>query len=356
MNNIASKRSGLRWISLGGKTMRLFVFFAVLFGGVSAFSQQLNLSHFVPVVDYLNGWFGSFDPRQAADDSKPGELAVHRLLLAGDSWCSTVMIGPQWAVTAAHCIYGKPYAVQFYRDNYVESTISVDHTWHGRFYGQFWNVGSIKYLYQDYGFVHLRSPAPKWVRFADIAQPNEVYVGERAKSVGFPKDRFGGDTKVRAEHCSVRRLVNDSILSDCAISEGNSGGALFVFTPSGEWKLGGVTSTEIGYNKNDVEYMIRGGAYSDDLANHFVNISFYTGHIAKSIAAYDSEKLPTLAASLTYPVRCLTRFTDIRWPSINEDEINACELVHTQPQLNCLSQLFQKPAAMTTQNYQMCLK
>ena len=335
--------------------MRILIFAAIFFGGVFTYAKKINLIYSGQIHNYLNGWFGSADPRHVANDTQPGELAVHQLLLDDDKWCSAVMIGPQWAVTAAHCVTGNPVAIQFYHDNEPGPEIEVDYSWHGRYYGKLWTSGSIPFLYQDFGVVHLQSPAPKWVTFVKIAQPNEVYVGQHARTVGFPLKRFGGDTKVRAGHCSVRRLVADSILSDCAISEGSSGGAFYVYTRAGKWVLGGVASTEYGDNRNGYEHDIQGGPYSDALANHFVNIAYYSGWIAKVIMNYDGEKLPTLRASLTDSVICLTRFTSIKWNSIDNDAISACKNVQTQPQLACLTNLFQNPQAVNLQNDQHCL-
>ena len=333
--------------------MRFFTFVAIFFGSLCAHAKQLNLNYFGHSHTYTNGWFGSTDPRQPANDSQPGELAVHRLLLP-NGWCSAVMIAPQWAVTAAHCVKDNPFAIRFYRDNEPGPTVGVDRSWYGKYYGKFLTMDSVQFLYQDFGTVHLQSPAPKWVTFAEIARPNEVYVGEPAKTVGFPFDSFGGDIKVSAGNCGVRDLLGDAILSDCAISEGSSGGALFVYTRLGKWKLGGVTSTEFGYNSNGQEHTIQGGPYSNAVGNRFVNITYYSGRIANTVASFDGEKLPTLRASLTYPVQCLTQFTSINWKTIRDNGINACKEVQTQSQLNCVLKLFQNSQASNSQNYQSC--
>ncbi len=333
--------------------MRFFILAVFVFGGLCAQAQKLNLVNYGQNQEYTNGWFGSTDPRQVANDTQPGELAVHKLLVDG-GWCSAVMIGPQWAVTAAHCVKDDPVAIQFYRDNQAGPTIEIDHSWYGR-YARFLTSDSIEFLYQDFGVVHLQSPAPKWVKFAQIAQPDELYAGEPAKSVGFPRNRFGGDIKVRAGNCSVRRLFYDAILSDCAISGGSSGGALFVYTRSGKWRLGGITSSEYAYTRFGQQFTLHGGPYTDPTANRFVNITYYSGRIANTIMNYDHETLPTLRASLTYPVQCLTRFTDVNWKSIYGYELNDCEEVESPTQLECVSKFFRGTTVPTSQNYQSCL-
>ena len=289
-----------------------------------------------------------------ANDSRAEELAVQKLLLTGGqngrAYCSAVMIGPQWALTAAHCLTGadgSPRGIQFYRAGHVGPTIQVDKFWLSQYYDTLgnlnWKWHSINIRYQDFAVLHLHSPAPHWVTFADIAQPNEVYTSEPAETVGFPYDKFKGKTKVIAGDCDVRQLAVDTIFSDCATSEGSSGGALYVFTKAKKWKLAGIVSNEfiLGATSDHKEDDVQGGFYSDSIANQFNDITYYSGEIANIIKKYDGETLLTLRASLTYPVQCLTRLTTATpsflvhfWRPLNSCYFAACKAVQTQSQLN----------------------
>ncbi len=301
-------------------------------------------------------WFGAKDPRQVSDDTQPAELAVQRLSLSTHpTYCSAVMIAPQWALTAGHCVWGsewKPDAIEFFYKGHAGPKIAVDESWPGQYfdnsYDAKWQWRNIPITYQDFAVVHLRSPAPKWVKFAEVAQPSEVYVGEPAETVGFPYDKFKGFTRVVAGHCTVRGLHVDEIFSDCASSEGASGGALYVFTRSGKWKLAGITSSEelTGYTNNQSEDMIRGGAYSNAAANQFTNITYYSGEVANDIKKFNGETLTALRASSTYPVQCLTRLSGLMitgrhwWDPPSSLDFKACVDVQTPYQVSCVSNFF----------------
>ena len=201
---------------------------------------------------------------------------VNPLELSGDAYCSSVLISPDIALTAAHCVDGD--VTGWKQDEGADwgAPVAIAETWIGRNYkhGESGDVPS----HEDFGIVRLATPAPANITYFEVAKPDEVYIGQPAATVGYPAYTYNGNQRVVGSGCRIRGFSGDVLKTDCYLSEGMSGGPLLVKTKSGKWKIAGLASEEVLSDGR----MIMGDAYSSGSANTYVNVTHYRGRISKS--------------------------------------------------------------------------
>ena len=93
------------------------------------------------------------------------------------------------------------------------------------------------FIQKDYAVLKLSTPAPNNVPVLEIAQPQEVYVGMQAMTVGYKSN-----LRIRGIKCTIKGFEGNFILSDCPTDPGYSGGPLLVLTQGEKWTVAGITS------------------------------------------------------------------------------------------------------------------
>lgn len=190
--------------------------------------------------------------------------------------CTAFLVGNKWAVTAQHCLdYGLPDFLYFEWDSKPLFEYKVKPI-------NSYSMGKIDYskatVESDWTLLELSEEVPskfKRYRISSLATP--LKVGSAALMLGYPINLDNGDTRILSE-CTVRALKVDQIYTDCDLSKGSSGGPLLVQDQNGEWVVAGVNSTVVlegGKQKEIAE------KYTDDDANHHINLAIYSYVIAK---------------------------------------------------------------------------
>lgn len=231
------------------------------------------------------GFFGDDNRRVTNSKEKPYRL-VGRLVKNGVVSCTAFLVSEQVAMTAAHCVEdkGERYKFQYdgggpWREAKAWLGVNIVSISRGKNYtGD--NLGD-NILREDFALLKLEKPSPNGWGYFRIA--DHVVVGQAALAIGFPAVLGDGSYKIVSDNCSVRKLAEDSIYSDCAINRGNSGGPLLVKDGNDEWLLAGVASTQKIFPDKGAAM---GEAYSDDIANHFCNITLYNARITDSIVRF----------------------------------------------------------------------
>jgi protease YdgD len=206
------------------------------------------------------------------------------LWLDGKRGCSAVLVANNFALTAAHCVDGAT-TVEFQWDLGDSSDRNGDRPMarvvairKARNYNLSRRIGRI--VREDWAVLKLAAGSPPGFGHTRIAK--SVSVGAAAMSVGYPETLGRASHRIVDPDCSVKKLDEDSIRSDCGISQGNSGGPLFVRLPSGEFELAGLASSQFIDENGRSVY---GVPYSDARANLFVNLTLYRERIIAIINA-----------------------------------------------------------------------
>lgn len=327
---------------------------ALIFGIITAlapltFAQSPEQTSEQEIAEYT-GIFGEDDRKMAYDNDI--DKAVVRLNLSGGGSCTAFLISSQWALTAGHCVKdSSSFAIGLDTGKEFTGHISVTHTWTSKNYGVISDdVNDWILINEDFAILRLSSPVPN-AKTLEIASPNEVVIGASAMSIGYPKHTYETAYRVKDTNCRVRNLYGDAILTDCAMSRGNSGGPLLIKTPSGKWKVAGIASTQ--FVKDDGS-MIVGERYTDRTANRYTNASYYTARFAATIFAHNQDNLRSLKAKSTYSAICLSAFTAKSWSPINNKAYDACKKIENAEQLTCFRKLFAK-GSFKNQNLTDCL-
>lgn len=189
---------------------------------------------------------GPADPRVRVDATRPPWRAVARLQVPGVSRCTAVIVAPELAVTAAHCLFSRA-------TGHWLPAGSV-HVLPGYAAGSF----SAHLLAKSYRVASGYDPAdPDGTRGADLALVS--LSGPAADTVALAATPplpgtaavLGGYNQDRAEvieadlHCTITAFAADRggralLLDNCSATRGTSGGPLLVSEPSGALALAGV--------------------------------------------------------------------------------------------------------------------
>lgn len=249
--------------------------------------------------------FYSDDGRQITNSSAAPYRMIGRLYLNGRQICTAFLVGDEVAMTARHCTrvpQDKDHAYSFHYDGGGPWRDSSRHQWDeldvvkivravdgpliastdadGKpIYPEDWAVLKLSCPHPESN----GCPDPKAWGHLNIAA--DVRVGQPTISVGFP-DPFA-HYKSTNPRCSVRKLFQDTIYSDCSLDKGDSGGPLLTQNAAGEWEVVGVFSN-IGTLPDGQPPM--GEPYSDAIANHYTNVTLYRARLLALIRALE---LPT---------------------------------------------------------------
>ena len=171
--------------------------------------------------------------------------AVARLQVPGTSRCTAVLIGPQVAVTAAHCLYGRRLG-RFVPASSINVLFAYDA---GKF--------SQHRVAASYAVMPGYNPEAQFGGGSDLAlvrfaRPVGGQVVPLAEDAGAGVQvMLGGYSQDRAEvvladpACTTRGLSQGRdgrpmLVHDCSGTRGTSGGPVFSRLPDGTWALAGV--------------------------------------------------------------------------------------------------------------------
>lgn len=237
------------------------------------------------------GYFGP-ERWEKADDSSIFS-GVGRLS-SGNLTCTAFLISSEIALTAAHCVTGDVMSI----DIGINATqnIQIAKYWKSQEFSKVLDSKNNAYFNRgDFAVLKLASPASGNIQFLEVASLSEVLPGLQAMSVGFPATRFvensGERSRVRDANCTVKDFAMDSVLTDCAIQKGVSGGPLFVKTSSGQWKVVGIASTQ-ALKPDNSNY--EGVPYESGIANRATNISKHVQQIVHILREAGLEVPQTL--------------------------------------------------------------
>lgn len=267
-------------------------------------------------------YFEKGDTRESAYSSSE-DRAVHKAV-GVNMGCSAVFISPHLAFSAHHCDRAREIwldeidKMQFLKLPIAQTIVSRNYSDNG------------SHLQEDFALFYLSSPAPTWVNVLNIASPEEVKIGMEARAIGYPGDRLNSLIRTK-DNCTIKNLYADSILIDCAIAPGNSGGPLIVkvLLANGqhEWKIAGVGSTIVK------DY--RGGPYFDQVAPRFTNITFFGKRIAQTLEKAGIPVPKTLKRD-SLAAQCIDRLVQQNWRAIPDPATKACMNVMSMSGIDCL--------------------
>jgi hypothetical protein len=224
----------------------------------------------------FTGYFGPDLRVHAYQDSF--DAAVQRLDLES-GWCTAFLIAPQFAITAGHCTREKTLRLSLDQGGSFLPGTPVDASYTSPGFAMVPDLDGDLYPREDWGLVHLSTASQ--LPTLEMAGPEDLIIGASALAIGYPGPTYAGQWRVQDSHCTIRGFEDDSILTDCATSTGNSGGPLLVMTKNGQWKVAGVCSTEF---VDGMGRTIQGETYRDANANRFANITTHASEIRAATA------------------------------------------------------------------------
>lgn len=227
------------------------------------------------------------DDREEAYDS-PRYSPVQFLAIAPVGWCTTFFVSRDYALTAQHCVkHGIPRHIEIDRGGQRSAEIGIADSWQSEILAERHDSIKRKYYSADVTVLRLAELAPNDLGYFELATEAEVFVGQDAISVGYPNYTYQGKSRVKDAHCKVQGIEGDIIRTDCAMTEGNSGGPLLVRVADGSWKVAGIASTELKFTDGAT---LLSNLYLEQFANYYTNVTVYRDRILRDIRT-DREKL-----------------------------------------------------------------
>ena len=195
--------------------------------------------------DALPGLAGARDSRVRVDMRDMPWAAVARLQIPGESRCTAVLIAPQVAVTAAHCVYGRRLG-RFVPPGAINALFGYD----GGRYARHAVVATYAVMpgfnpQGQYGggadLALLRFAQPVGERVVPLAP--DAQPGAPVMLGGYGQDRQEvvlADTLCTARGLSQGQDGRPMLVHDCQGTRGTSGGPVFTRLVDGSWALVGV--------------------------------------------------------------------------------------------------------------------
>lgn len=183
------------------------------------------------------------DRRLLADAAQWPFSALGRLNAAGRGFCTTVLVGPSTALTAAHCLFnprtGRPRALS---DLHVVAGFQRD-TWLGHARAKrvhmelttFPRTLDTAFAPRDWAVIELDAPLGEtvgWLGLRDVSADPEAPLFE----AGYRHDRPYAVSV--GTGCQVVERRDNTLLHDCVVSRGGSGSPLLQYADGRFWVVG----------------------------------------------------------------------------------------------------------------------
>lgn len=192
--------------------------------------------------------------REPLDSSHPPFSALGRVNAGGASFCSGVLIGPETALTAAHCLYNTKtkrwwppgdihFVAGYWRDSWVATAKAKRIRRDPTFTPQD-RPPHLSEIGRDWAVIELDAPIGRTAGWFPLIRTPGLSEGSLALQAGYRRDRaFAPEL---SPPCSIVGQDQDSgtVFQDCLVPEGGSGSPLFVLD-KGVLGVAGIHSAQI---------------------------------------------------------------------------------------------------------------
>lgn len=192
--------------------------------------------------------------REPLDSSRPPFSALGRVNAGGASFCSGVLIGPETALTAAHCLYNAktkrwwpPQDIHFVAGYWQDSWVAAAKARRIRRDSTFTPQDRHPHLSEigrDWAVIELDAPIGRTAGWFPLIRAPGLDEGSLALQAGYRRDRAFAPELSPPCRIVGRDRESGTVFQDCLVPEGGSGSPLFVLD-KGVLGVAGVHSAQI---------------------------------------------------------------------------------------------------------------
>lgn len=196
----------------------------------------------------------SADAREPLDSSHPPFSALGRVNAGGASFCSGVLIGPETALTAAHCLYNAKtkrwwppedihFVAGYWRDSWVAAAKAKRIRRDPTFTPQDRHP-HLSEIGRDWAVIELDAPIGRTAGWFPLIRAPRLDEGALALQAGYRRDRAFAPELSPPCRIVGQDQESGTVFQDCLVPEGGSGSPLFVLD-KGVLGVAGIHSAQI---------------------------------------------------------------------------------------------------------------